>query len=79
MTKELNEQRQNQELWSKDEQSKEQMNQLQQNLGWQLNDVKLNQLRMKMNRTMNGAPMMRNLGNTWLCLDRTQNDILIMG
>ena len=33
------------------------------NLGWHLNDVKLNKLRMKMNRTMNGVPMMRNLGN----------------
>ena len=55
--------RQNQELWSKDEKSKEQMNQLKQNLGWQLNDVKLNQLRIKMNKTINGVPMMSNLGN----------------
>ena len=34
-------------------QSKEPMNQLIQNPGWHLNDVKLNKLRMKMNRTMN--------------------------
>ena len=59
-----NKQRQNQELWSNDEQSREQMNLLRQNLGWHLNDVKLNKVRVKMNRTMNGFPMMRNLGNT---------------
>ena len=46
-----------------DEQSKEQTNQLRKNLGWHLNDVKLNKLRMKMNKTMNGVPMMSNLGN----------------
>ena len=54
--------RYDQELWSKDEQSKEKMNQLQQNFGWQLNDTKLNQLRMKMNKTMNDVPMMSNSG-----------------
>ena len=59
MTKELNEQRQNQELWSNVEQPKEQMNVLRQNLGWHLKDVKL--IKEKMNRTINGVPMMSNL------------------
>ena len=54
---------QNLELWSNDEQSKEPTNQLRQNPGWNHNDVKLNKLRMKMNKTMNGIPMMSNLGN----------------
>ena len=49
-----NEQMQNLELWSNDEQSKEPMN---------YNDVKLNKLRMKMNKTMNGIPMMSHLRN----------------
>ena len=46
-----------------DKQSKEQTNQLRKHLGWHLNDVKLNKLRIKMNRNMNGIPMMSNLGN----------------
>ena len=70
-----NEQIQNQELWSNDEQSKEPMNQLRQNPGWHLNDVKLNKVTMKMNRIVNGIPLMRNLGKKRLCLHRTQDGI----
>ena len=56
-----NEHIQNLELWSNDEQSNEPTNQLRQNPRWNGNDVKLNKLRMKMNKTMNGIPMMSNL------------------
>ena len=62
MTKELNEQRQNQELWSNAEQSKEQMNQLKIEPRMASQRCETNQ-RMKMNRTMNGVPKMSNLRN----------------